>query len=234
MGITTAVTRVLIVEDDHSIATLLRLSLRREGYEVRNCETGKRALELIRGWRPDLVLLDLGLPDADGRDVARQVRQASDVPLVMVSARGESYDKVTGLELGADDYVVKPFDLPELMSRIRAVLRRCQVRDSGQTSRLQHGSLLLDLDERKAFADGTEVRLSNKEFDILQALMERAGKVVRRGELASAVWGSSSDEVGKSMDVHVSWLRNKLGDNPRKPRYIETLRSVGFRLIAEA
>jgi len=224
-------TRVLVVEDDPSISTLVRMALRRDGHEVRHCETGKRALELVRAWQPELILLDLGLPDADGRDLAREIRSTSDVPIIIVTGRGENSDKITGLELGADDYIVKPFDLLELLSRIRAVLRRSRPRGSWSARRLQHGDLVLDIDERRAMIGGKELNLSNKEFEILHHLMEHPGKVIRRGELASAVWGTTPADVGKSMDVHVSWLRGKLGDNPRAPRYIETLRHVGFRLI---
>jgi two-component system response regulator RegX3 len=224
-------TRVLVVEDDPSISTLMRMALRREGYEVRQCETGKRTLELVRAWQPELILLDLGLPDADGRDLTREIRSTSDVPLIMVTGRSEGADKVSGLELGADDYIVKPFDLPELLSRIRAVLRRSRPRGSWSTQRLQNGPLVLDIEQRRALLDGKDLNLSNKEFEILHHLMENPGRVIRRGELASAVWGTTSADVGKSLDVHVSWLRGKLGDNPRCPTYIETLRHVGFRLI---
>jgi two-component system, OmpR family, response regulator RegX3 len=223
--------RILMVEDDFQIAKPVRNALRREGYDVRHCETAQKALDSMRSWQPDLILLDLWLPDGDGRDIARQIRATSDVPLVMVSARGEETDRVTGLELGADDYIVKPFSLPELLSRVRAVLRRSRPRGSWGEQRLQHGPIVLDLEERKALLSGQQIDLSNKEFEVLKILMERPGKIVRRTELAMAVWGTTAQGAGKTIDVHLSWLRNKLGDDPREPRFIETVRRVGFRLI---
>lgn len=222
--------RVLLVEDDFQIAKPLRNALRREGYDVRHCETAQKAFDAARSWQPDLILLDLWLPDGDGRDLARQIRMASDVPIVMVSARGEESDRVSGLELGADDYIVKPFSLPELLSRVRAVLRRSRPRGSWSAERLQHGGIVLDLEERKALLDGQPLDLSNKEFEILRILMERPGKIVRRADLAMAVWGTTAQSAGKTIDVHLSWLRGKLRDDPREPRYIETVPRVGFRL----
>jgi DNA-binding response OmpR family regulator len=224
--------RVLLVEDDFQIAKPVRNALRREGYDVRHCETAAKAFDAIRSWQPDLVLLDLWLPDGDGRDLARQIRMSSDVPLMMVSARGDEADRVAGLELGADDYIVKPFSMPELLSRIRAVLRRSRPRGSWGAERLQHGPIVLDLEERKALLAGEVLDLSNKEFEILRILMERPGKIVRRADLAMAVWGTTAQSAGKTIDVHLSWLRGKLGDDPREPKYIETVPRVGFRLIA--
>jgi DNA-binding response OmpR family regulator len=231
MGTGELALRVLLVEDDIQIAKPVRNALAREGYDVRHCDTARKALEAVRSWQPDMILLDLWLPDGDGRDVARQIRASSDVPLMMVSARGEEADRVAGLELGADDYLVKPFSLPELLSRIRAILRRSRPRGSWSAERLQHGPIVLDLEERKALLNGVELDLSNKEFEILRILMERPGKIVRRSELALAVWGTTAQGAGKTIDVHLSWLRSKLGDDPRAPRFIETVRRVGFRLL---
>jgi two-component system response regulator RegX3 len=222
--------RVLLVEDDFQIAKPLRDALRREGYDVRHCDHVKNAIEVVRLWQPHLILLDVMLPDGDGRDLAREIRAVSDVPIILVTARGAESDRVAGLELGADDYIVKPFSLPELLSRIRAVIRRSRPRGSWASERLQHGPLALDLEERIAFLDGTPLTLSNKEFEILRIFLERPGKVVRRTDLAMAVWGTSADVAGKTIDVHLSWLRGKLGDDPRAPRFIETVPRVGFRL----
>jgi len=222
--------RVLIVEDDLALAASVRRGLEREGYDVALAGTGRGALDLVRSWNPDVVLLDLKLPDADGRDVARRIRTTSDVPLIIVTGRGGETELVAGLEVGADDYLVKPVSFPELIARLRAVTRRA--RDlSLDTQRLTHLDLSLDLDRHRAFRGEREVGLTHKEFEILRMLMERPGRLVRRGELAQAIWGLPASEAAKVMSVHLSSLRRKLGDDPRNPRYIETLRGVGFRLV---
>lgn len=220
--------RVLVVEDEVSIATLMSRALDDGGYDVRHCDTAGRALHLLRTWLPEVVLLDLSLPDADGIDLERQIRSFSDVPLLIVSGRAAEDERLLGLRLGADDYIVKPFSMPELLLRIEAVLRRD--RRAQAAERLAHGPIVMDLAERRVIVSGDELDLSNKEFELLRVLLERPGKVVRRNELASSVWGSTSDEIGKTLDVHVSWLRQKLGDSAQTPRYIETVRGVGFRL----
>lgn len=227
------VARVLVIEDEPEIAQILKTALRREGFEVRHGETAARANDLIRSWHPELILLDLNLPDADGRDLARQIRASSDVPLVIVSARSDEIDRITGLELGADDYIVKPFSVPELSSRIRALMRRSHRPAASESRRLTHGRIAMDLDERRTTLEDSELDLSNKEFEMLRILLERPGKVIRREEIASAVWGLSAKEAGKTIDVHISWLRSKLGDDPRRPRFIETIRGVGFRLLKD-
>jgi DNA-binding response OmpR family regulator len=208
----------------------VRRALEREGYAVAACDTGRGALALAARWQPDVILLDLMLPDLDGRDVARELRAASDVPIIMVTARGEETDRVAGLELGADDYVVKPFSLPELVARIRAVVRR---RGPGPrpSEILVHKDLRLDLERYRAFRGDRELALTAKEFELLRMLMRRPGALVRREELVRAVWNLSLHESGKTLDVHMSSLRRKIGDDARRPRYIETVRNVGFRLV---
>jgi DNA-binding response OmpR family regulator len=224
--------RVLIVEDEPKMVAPVRRALEREGHSVATCDTGRGALGMARRWEPDVILLDLMLPDVDGRDVARELRASSRVPIIMVTARGDETDRVAGLELGADDYVVKPFSLPELIARIRAVVRRSEPAAVPEDV-LVFKDLRLDLARYRAFRGEDELPLTNKEFELLRMLIRRPGVLVRREELVRAVWNMSLDESGKSLDVHMSGLRRKLGDQPRRPRYIETVRSAGFRLCEE-
>ena len=177
-------------------------------------------------------MLDLALPDGDGRDVCRELRRRSDVPIVMLTARGTETDKIVGLELGADDYVVKPFSAAEVISRIRAVLRRTGSRESPSMERLKVGDVELDPAARVARRDGTELDLSRKEFDLLTELMRHAGRVVTREDLMARVWDVNWFGSTKTLDVHIGWLRRKLGEDPNRPAYIETVRGVGFRFTA--
>ena len=181
---------------------------------------------------PDLVLLDLALPDGDGRDVCRELRRRSDVPIVMLTARGTEMDKIVGLELGADDYVVKPFSAAEVISRIRAVLRRSAPRDGSSAEPIRIGELELDPAARIAKLGSAELELSRKEFDLLAELMRHAGHVVTREDLMAKVWDVNWFGSTKTLDVHIGWLRRKLGDDPNQPTYIETVRGVGFRFAA--
>jgi DNA-binding response OmpR family regulator len=214
--------RILLVEDEGGIAEPLALGLRREGFSVERAATGGEALEADT---PDLVLLDLRLPDVDGFDVCRRLRERSDVPIIVVSARGEESDRVVGLELGADDYLVKPFGLRELIARIRAVSRR---RTTGTSSAapLRVGGLEVDERARRATVDGRELELTPKEFELLTALARDPGAAVSRRRLLQEVWETSWYGSAKTIDVHVAALRRKLGD----PGWIETVRGVGFRL----
>src|SRR3989442_9313366 len=187
--------RVLVVEDETTIARPLRRALEREGYDVSVCETGHGALKLARTWAPDLVLLDLLLPDMDGRDVARELRTTSQIPIIMVTARAEESDRVVGLEIGADDYLTKPFSVAELIARMRAVTRRSSVatRSGGI---LGFKDLLLDLDTYRAYQNEHELDLTHKEFELLRVLMLRPGAIVRREELVRAVWNLLLAESG--------------------------------------
>jgi DNA-binding response OmpR family regulator len=177
-------------------------------------------------------MLDLALPDGDGRDVCRELRRRSDVPIVMLTARGTEMDKIVGLELGADDYVVKPFSAAEVISRIRAVLRRSAPRDGAPEEPIRVGEVELDPAARIARLHGEELDLSRKEFDLLAALMRHAGHVVKREDLMSAVWDVNWFGSTKTLDVHIGWLRRKLCDDPNRPTHIETVRGVGFRFAA--
>jgi DNA-binding response OmpR family regulator len=223
--------RILVVEDEESISQPFAEALRRANFEVVVTATAAGALELAASERPDLVMLDLILPDGDGRDVCRELRRRSDVPIMMLTARGTELDKIVGLELGADDYVVKPFSAAEVISRIRAVLRRSRPRES-EAQPLQVADLVLDPAARIVRLDGEELDLSRKEFDLLAALMRSAGRVVKREDLMTEVWDSNWFGSTKTLDVHVGWLRRKLGDRPAGPPYIETVRGVGFRFAA--
>ena len=212
-------TSVLVVEDDLGIATQLVRGLRRGGYDVDHVTTGGEAL---RCGEPDVVLLDLGLPDTDGVDVCRQLRERSGVAIIVVTARGEEPERVLALDAGADDYLVKPFGLAELLARIRAVLRR--VRPGGEV--LRHGPLTVDVRTRKVTVAGQEVALTPKEFDILECLAPIPGRVVSRQEILEAAWDSHWYGPTKVLDVHVAALRSKLG----VPGLIETVYGRGFRL----
>jgi two-component system response regulator RegX3 len=221
--------KILVVEDEESIAEPLAAALAREGFEPLVAATAAEGIELFARRSPDLVLLDVMLPDGDGRDVLRRIRETSRTPVVMLTARGEEVDRVLGLELGADDYVTKPFSAAELAARIRAVLRRAGEAPPPAEAALEAGDVRLDLDTHTATRAGEPLELTVKEFELLRVLLERAGKVVRRDELVHEVWDPAWFGSTKTLDVHVSALRRKLGDDPAAPRYIHTVRGVGFR-----
>jgi DNA-binding response OmpR family regulator len=218
------VARLLLVEDDASIAEPLVAALRREGHDVDWSATGAKGLESV-GPETDLVLLDLGLPDVDGLEVCRQLRnRLPDLPVLMLTARAEEVDAVVGLDAGADDYVTKPFRLAELMARIRAALRRAPAPTvtAVQDVRLDHAA-------RRAWRGDAELDLSAKEFDLLALLIGEAGRAVTRDRIMREVWDEHWYGPTKTLDMHISWLRKKLGDDPAAPRLITTLRGVGFR-----
>jgi DNA-binding response OmpR family regulator len=214
--------RILIVEDDDAIAEPLGAGLEREGFEVARVSTGEDALDAPPA---DLVLLDLRLPGMDGTEVCRRLRARSDVPIIVVSAKGEEVDRVVGLELGADDYIVKPFGFRELLARIRAVMRRVQPGTDRFRSRV--GVLEVDVRGRRVLLDGTELALTTKEFDLLALLASEPGTVVSRQRILREVWDTEWFGPTKTVDVHVASLRRKLGD----PGWIETVRGVGLRLV---
>ena len=213
---------VLVVEDDDAIAVPLATGLAREGFTVTRVATGAEALDVDGA---EVVLLDLGLPDIDGFEVCRRLRGRSEVPILVISARGEEVDRVVGLELGADDYLVKPFGFRELLARIRAVTRRtAAAADLGRPQ--QVGALEVDRRTRRVRVGGAEVALTPKEFDLLSCLSEEPGTVVTRQQLLTDVWDPHWYGPSRTIDVHVASLRKKLGD----PRWVETVRGVGFRL----
>jgi len=227
--------RILLVEDEPSIAEPFSRALARAGFEPVSARTAREALDLHARLSPDLVVLDLTLPDGDGRDVCREMRRRGEVPILMLTARGTETDRIVGLELGADDYVVKPFSGEEVIARIRAILRRA-ARDGGAGDgprpAASIGPLHVDPAARRATLDGATLELSRKEFDLLERLVREAGRVVTREDLMAEVWDENWFGSTKTLDVHVGWLRRKLGDDPSAPRFIHTVRGVGFRFSA--
>jgi two-component system response regulator RegX3 len=221
---------ILFVEDEVSISEPFSRALGREGFDPVTAGTGKEALALADRIEPDLVLLDLALPDADGRDLCRELRRRSDVPIVMLTARGTETDRVVGLELGADDYVVKPFSGPEVIARIRAVLRRAGPTGECRESVVSIGPLEVDLPGRRVRLGGAEVELARKEFELLAELARNAGRVVTREELMQRVWDENWFGPTRTLDMHIGFLRRKLRDDPADPRFLHTVRGVGFRL----
>ena len=220
-------TNLLLVEDDPAISGPLLRTLAREGYDVSLAETGQGALTQMEHG-VDLVILDLGLPDMDGLDVARQVRQRGwAFPIVILTARSEEVDMVVGLDAGADDYVTKPFRLAELLARVRALLRRAETHEGDDV--VKAADVTIDVTAHRAFLGGAELQLTGKEFDLLTILVRHAGAVVSREELMQEVWGTQGEESTKKLDMHISWLRRKLGDDIANPRHISTVRGMGFR-----
>lgn len=224
-------TRILLVEDEDSISKPLSSALEREGFETVVARTAAEALRFELSVEPDVILLDLMLPDGDGRDVCRQIRGHSDVPIVMLTARGTETDKIVGLEIGADDYVVKPFSSAELVARIRALLRRT-ARGAAGPLNATFGDLEIDEPGRRATLAGATLDLSRKEFDLLAELARNAGNVVTREHLMASVWDENWFGSTKTLDVHIGWLRKKLGDDTENPRFVHTVRGVGFRFAA--
>src|SRR4051794_832320 len=226
--------RILLVEDEDSISEPLAAALRREGFAPVVVATAAAALEAFKASPPDLVLLDVMLPDGDGRELLRTIRGSSRVPVVMLTARGEEMDRVVGLELGADDYVTKPFSAAELVARLRAVLRRSEPAAPEALSTLAVGDVTMNLETHQVTRGGENVELTVKEFELLRVLLEHAGKVVRRQALVGEVWDPSWFGSTKTVDVHVSALRKKLGDDPAASKYVHTVRGVGFRFASDA
>ncbi len=222
-------TAVLLAEDDEAIAAPLSRALGREGYEVTVEQSGPGTLERALSGSFDLLILDLGLPGMDGLEVCRQLRVGgSDLAVLMLTARTDEVDFVVGLDAGADDYVGKPFRLAELMARVRALMRR---RGGPEDSAVEVGDLRLEPAARRVLAGGTEIALSNKEYELLKVLMDRAGEVVSRDVILHEVWGDVDLRGSKTLDMHMSWLRRKIGDEgPIAERRIATVRGVGFRL----
>jgi two-component system response regulator RegX3 len=222
-------TRVLVVEDEDSFSDALSYMLSREGYEVEIARTGIEALSSFDRFGADIVLLDLMLPGLSGTEVCRELRTRTNVPIIMVTARDTEVDKVVGLELGADDYVTKPFSSRELMARVRAVLRRGGEPEDAMTGIVEAGPVRMDVERHVVTVDGNAVALPLKEFDLLELLLRNAGRVLTRGQLIDRVWGS--DYVGdtKTLDVHVKRLRSKIEPDPGNPKRLVTVRGLGYK-----
>jgi DNA-binding response OmpR family regulator len=225
--------QVLLVEDDAAIRVALTRSLHDQGHVVRTAVSGMTALSDAVEQKPDVVLLDLGLPDVDGADVLSMLRAVSDVPVIVATARDDEAEIVRLLDLGADDYVIKPFSAAQLNARIRAVLRRTDRGDgTAGEAPMVLGGLRIDTRSREVTVDGAPVELARKEFDLLLALARRAGEVVTKRDLLAEVWQLAWGGSDRTVDVHLSWLRRKLGESARQPRYLHSVRGVGVRLVA--
>jgi DNA-binding response OmpR family regulator len=227
-----AVAELLLVEDDAEIRRALIRALAELGHVVATAATGMAGVQAVIEQRPDLVILDLGLPDVDGENVLRMIRAVSSVPVVVATARGDEAAIVAVLESGADDYVIKPFGPAQLDARIKAVLRRTNAAGSAGPVPMVIGQLRLDLAAREVTLAGIPVELTPREFDLLSYLASRAGAVVSRRELLTQVWRQPYGGSDDTVDVHLSWLRRKLGESAQNPRYLQTIRGVGVRLVA--
>jgi two-component system response regulator RegX3 len=224
--------RILLVEDEVALAESIRYSLEREGYVVTVAQDGRRAVERFRAGDPELVILDLMLPELSGLDVVRAIRQESTVPIIIVTAKDSEADKVTGLELGADDYVTKPFSIRELVSRVRAHLRRARMSTHAPSEEvLRAGPIEMDVARHEVRVDADTVTLPPKEFQLLELLLRRRGRLLTRDFLIEEVWGP--DYVGdtKTLDVHVKRLRQKVEADPHDPRHLVTVRGLGYKIV---
>jgi DNA-binding response OmpR family regulator len=227
MGIGT--TRILLVDDERSIQTLLSYPLRKDGYRVTPALDGREALERFAEGRFDLVILDLMLPGLDGVEVCRELRRGSQVPIIMLTAKGSEADKVAGLEVGADDYITKPFSVREFRSRVKATLRRARmVGEPPSEEAVELGELTIDPARRLVRRRGKEVEVTYVEFEILAALARRHGRVLSREELLARVWGDAEYRDPRTIDVHIRHLREKIEPEPKAPRYLHTVRGVGY------
>jgi DNA-binding response OmpR family regulator len=222
--------RILLVDDEQAVQTLLAYPLRKDGYDVVSAHDGREALDRFAEQRFDLVVLDIMLPKLDGIEVCRRLRSRSQVPIIMLTAKDDEIDKVLGLEMGADDYITKPFSVREFRSRVRAALRRAEMLRGGSNEEpIVAGEIRVDFERRAVTVRGTPVRLTYVEFEILAALAGAPGRVFTRENLLEKVWGDSAYRDPRTIDVHIRHLREKLERNPREPEYLFTVRGVGYR-----
>ncbi|MEN8040088.1 MAG: response regulator transcription factor [Actinomycetota bacterium] len=226
-------TRILIVDDEPELRRMLRNYLLNDGFTVDDVATGSDAATYLQATAPDLVILDVGLPDIDGFEVLRRIRASSEVPVIMLTARADEIDRVVGLSVGADDYVTKPFSPRELAARINAVLRRGRATEPSSTDLLDFHGLSIDARSREVRADGATVELSALEFDLLTALAENPNRVFSRQQLLDRVWGWDHYGVDRVVDVHVGNIRKAIGDDASTPRFIATVRGAGYKFIGE-
>lgn len=225
--------RILLVDDEASIQRTMTPLLRSRGYDVDVAGTGRDALASIEREQPDLIVLDLGLPDIDGLDVCRRVRESWDIPILVLSARGAEKDKVVALDEGADDYVTKPFGPDELLARVRAALRRRLAGDQPDSGQLQRGDLVIDFDRRRVTRGDTEVRLTPKEFELLAIMARHAGQVLTHRVILKSIWGPHSVDQPEHLRVLMGQLRKKIEPDPARPRYLVTEPWVGYRFAAD-
>jgi len=231
----TGAARILLVDDEQSVQTLLAYPLRKDGYDVVSALDGREALDRFAEQRFDLVVLDIMLPKLDGIEVCRRLRSRSQVPIIMLTAKDDEIDKVLGLEMGADDYITKPFSVREFRSRVKAALRRAEMLSGrlGGEEPIRAGELEIDFERRTVTARGESVRLTYVEFEILSTLAGIPGRVMTREMLLEQVWGDSAYRDPRTIDVHIRHLREKLEQNPRQPEYLFTVRGVGYRFRDE-
>jgi DNA-binding response OmpR family regulator len=232
-GILTGMPKILVVDDEPRIVRLANDYLARAGYSVSTAANAADALAAVRTDKPDLIVLDLGLPDQDGLDVTRAIRRESDVPVIMLTARGEESDRLVGLELGADDYMVKPFSPKELVARVRAVLRRSEGIGGAARQVLNMGDMSVDVPKMQVTVAGRQVDLTATEFQLLAALARQPGRILTRSQLLDAVHGVAFESYERAIDAHIKNLRRKIESDPHEPRYILTVYGVGYKL-AEA
>lgn len=223
--------RILLIEDEAGLAEALEYQLERNGYSVDRAGDGSTGLDRFRTTGPDLVLLDLMLPALSGEDVCRAIRAESDVPIVMLTAKGDEIDRVLGLELGADDYVTKPFSTRELLARIKAILRRTERRTEDGGAVLEAGDIRLDRDRFEVSVEGRQVRLTPKEFELLEYLMENQGRALTRDSLIERVWGEDYFGDTRTLDVHIKRVRAKTERDPSAPRHLLTVRGIGYKFV---
>jgi two-component system OmpR family response regulator len=227
--------RVLVVDDEATLVDTIRYNLRREGYDVHVAGDGNEALRLARASAPDLVVLDLMLPGLDGLEVCRQLRRESTVPILMLTAKDDEVDKIVGLEVGADDYMTKPFSMRELLARIRAMLRRSRMvqqdAEADGAQAVRSGDLEANPLQRRVVLGERALQLKPKEFDLLVYLMQQRGRVMTRDQLLEKVWGYTFGGDTRTVDVHIRWLREKIEEDPGTPRRLETVRGVGYRFV---
>lgn len=222
-------TRVLVVEDEINLREPLVYLLQKEGYDVIEAEDGNTAVELFHSHTPDILLLDLMLPGLSGNEVCRQIRTSSEVPIIMLTAKDAEIDKVVGLELGADDYVTKPYSTRELLARMKAVLRRGREVVQSESGLLKAGPVVMDIERHIVTVDGQPIQMPLKEFELLELLMENVNRVLTRGQIIDRVWGSNYFGDTKTLDVHVKRIRSKIEEDPSRPKLLQTVRGLGYK-----
>ena len=231
---TTARKTILIVDDEPSILRFLRSATTDAGFEVLEARTGRAGLELAASRKPDIVLLDLGLPDMDGLDVLKDLRRWTAAPVIVLSARGAESDKIAGLDSGADDYLTKPFGVEELLARVRVALRHAELVGRAPEPVYTHGALKIDLSARRVWTGKKEVHLSPKQYDLLALLVRHAGRVVSQGQILKEIWGGSAEATPESLRILIHQLRHRIERDPVRPRHLKTEPGIGYRLEGEA
>lgn len=224
---------ILLVEDEHGIAEPVIYNLKQDGYTVTHVDEGPIALEIFNEQPFDLIILDIMLPEISGLDICRSIRKKSNVPIIMVTAKDSEVDRVTGLEIGADDYVTKPFSVRELLSRVRAVLRRSTITENLSDDIVTSGNIEISLNKYEAKVDGNIIDLTPREFELLYALCENKGNLMSREQIFDEIWGYSFVGNTKTLDVHIQRIREKIEEDPKKPKRLITVRGVGYKLVAD-